>query len=106
MTLALSTGSRNLGSIGIPKTFILDLIKGWALAAVIGGVIFSFVIWFFIKAGSLHAITYQSAESDGALPMKLAADWFGGKPIEKPVYYLQKHIITAADVDKFLPAQW
>jgi len=60
----------------------------------------------FIKAGSLHAITYQSAESDGALPMKLAADWFSGKPIEKPVYYLQKHIITAADVDKFLPAQW
>ncbi len=60
----------------------------------------------FIKAGSLHAITYQSAESDGALPMKLAADWFSGKPVEKPVYYLQKHIITAADVDKFLPAQW
>lgn len=60
----------------------------------------------YIKAGSLHAITYQSAESDGALPMKLAADWFNGKPIEKSVYYLQKHIITAADVDKFLPAQW
>ena len=60
----------------------------------------------FIKAGSLHAVTYQSAEADGALPMKLAADWFCGKEIAKPVYYLPKHVITNADVDKFMPAQW
>jgi ribose transport system substrate-binding protein len=60
----------------------------------------------FIKAGTLHAITYQSAEADGALPMKLAADWFCGKPIAKPVYYLPKHIITADDVEQYLPAQW
>jgi len=60
----------------------------------------------FIKAGSLHAITYQSAEADGALPMKLAADWFCGRPIAKPVYYLPKHVITKDDVDQYLPAQW
>jgi ribose transport system substrate-binding protein len=60
----------------------------------------------FIKAGSLHAATYQSAEADGALPMKLAADWFCGKEIAKPVYYLPKHVITRDDVDKFMPAQW
>jgi len=60
----------------------------------------------FVKAGTLHAITYQSAEADGALPMKLAAQWFCGKPIERPVYYLRKHVITAADVDDFLPPQW
>ena len=60
----------------------------------------------FIKAGSLHAVTYQSAEADGALPMKLAADWFCGKEIAKPVYYLPKHVITRDDVDKFMPAQW
>jgi len=60
----------------------------------------------FIKAGKLHAITYQNAEADGALPMKLAADWFNGKTDLKPVYYLPKHVITAKDVDKYLPAQW
>lgn len=60
----------------------------------------------FVKAGSLDAITYQSAEADGALPMKLAADWLNGGKIDKPVYYLPKHIITKADVDKYMPAQW
>jgi ribose transport system substrate-binding protein len=60
----------------------------------------------FVKAGTLHAITYQSAEADGALPMKLAADWFCGKEIARPVYYLRKHIITKDDVDQFMPAQW
>ena len=60
----------------------------------------------FIKAGTLHALTYQSAEADGALPMKIAADWFSGKPIARPVYYLHKQIITKDNVDKFLPVQW
>ena len=60
----------------------------------------------FIKEGSLQAITYQSPEGDGALPLKLAADWFSGKEIAKPVYYLPKHVITAADVDQYMPAQW
>ncbi len=60
----------------------------------------------FIKEGRLHAITYQSAEADGALPMKLAADWFSGKEITKSVYYLPKHVITKKDVDGFMPAQW
>ena len=59
-----------------------------------------------IKAGTLQAITYQNAEADGALPMKLAADWFNGKTDLKPVYYLPKHVITAKDVDEYLPAQW
>jgi len=60
----------------------------------------------FIKAGTLHANTYQSAEGDGALPMKLAADWFSGKPITRSVYYLPKKIITNQNVDQYLPAQW
>lgn len=64
----------------------------------------------FIKEGTLHAVTYQSAEADGALPMKLAADWFNGRfdaknPL-KPVYYLPKHVITSKDVDEYMPAQW
>jgi ribose transport system substrate-binding protein len=60
----------------------------------------------FIKAGTLHGITYQSAEADGALPMKIAADWFSGKEDLKGVYYLPKHVITAKDVDQYMPAQW
>ncbi len=34
-----------------PKTFILDTLKSWGLAAVIGGIILSAVLWFFEKAG-------------------------------------------------------
>jgi len=59
-----------------------------------------------VKAGTLAAITYQSPESDGAIPMKIAVDWFDGKPIQKPVYYLKKQLITRENVDQFMPAQW
>lgn len=59
----------------------------------------------FVKAGKLFAITYQTAEGDGALAAKTAADWFNGKKIA-PVSYIPQHIITKADVDKFYPPQW
>lgn len=59
----------------------------------------------FVKEGRLHAITYQSPEADGAIPMKLAADWFYGKPIG-PIRYLPIAIITQENVDQYLPAQW
>jgi len=59
----------------------------------------------FIKEGRLHAITYQSPEADGAVPMKLAAEWFYGKSIES-IRYLPIAIITKANVDQYLPAQW
>ncbi|MFC1885073.1 M48 family metallopeptidase [Thermodesulfobacteriota bacterium] len=36
-----------------PKTFILDILKSWLLAVIIGGVVLSAVLWFFEKAGSL-----------------------------------------------------
>jgi len=58
-----------------------------------------------IKAGDALAITYQSAEGDGAIAVHAAAEWFEGKQLE-PVRYLTKHIITQADVDDFMPAQW
>jgi ribose/xylose/arabinose/galactoside ABC-type transport system permease subunit/ABC-type sugar transport system substrate-binding protein len=60
----------------------------------------------YIKDGKVYAVTYQSAEADGALPIEMAARWFRGEQIKRPVYYLQKHIITAADVDQYMPAQW
>lgn len=59
----------------------------------------------FVKEGRLHAITYQSSEADGAIPMKLAADWLQGKPVP-PIRYLPLHIITQQDVEQFMPAQW
>jgi ribose/xylose/arabinose/galactoside ABC-type transport system permease subunit/ABC-type sugar transport system substrate-binding protein len=58
-----------------------------------------------VKAGDALAITYQSAEGDGAIAVHAAAEWFEGKKLE-PVRYLPKHIITQADVNDFMPAQW
>lgn len=58
-----------------------------------------------IKAGDALAITYQSAEGDGALALQTAADWFSGKKIP-PVRYLPIHIITKDDVEEYMPAQW
>lgn len=58
-----------------------------------------------VKAGQLFAITYQTAEGDGALAVKTAADWFNGLPIEAR-RNLPQHIITKADVDGFYPPQW
>ena len=36
-----------------PKTFIFDILKAWLLTAVLGGILFSAVIWFFERTGSL-----------------------------------------------------
>ncbi len=59
----------------------------------------------FVKDGKLHAITYQSPEADGAIPMKLAADWFYGQPIP-PIQYLPIAIIDRENVEQYMPAQW
>jgi ribose transport system substrate-binding protein len=59
-----------------------------------------------VRDGKLHAITYQSAEADGALPICIAARWFSGERIDRPVYYLKKVIITKANVAQFFPPQW
>jgi ribose transport system substrate-binding protein len=58
-----------------------------------------------IKAGDALAISYQSAEGDGALAVHSVAKWFNGEPLD-PVVYLPRHIITQEDVDEFMPAQW
>lgn len=58
-----------------------------------------------VKDGKLYAITYQTAEGDGALAVKTAADWFNGQEIE-PVRYLPQHMITIDDVEDFYPPQW
>jgi len=58
-----------------------------------------------IKAGDALAVTYQSAEGDGAICVHAAAEWFSGKTLE-PVRYLPKHVITRKDVENYMPAQW
>jgi STE24 endopeptidase len=40
-----------------PKTFILDILKGWALVIVLGSILFSGILWFFENAGQ-HAWLY------------------------------------------------
>jgi len=54
-----------------------------------------------VKEGALQAITFQSAHADGALAMKIAADWFAGLEIP-PIVYLPRHIITRSNVEDFL----
>jgi len=58
-----------------------------------------------IKEGTLFAITYQTAEGDGALAVQTAADWFNGLEIPNR-RDLPQHIITEEDVDNFYPPQW
>jgi ABC-type sugar transport system substrate-binding protein len=58
-----------------------------------------------VAAGDLLAITYQSAEADGAVALKSAVDWFNGLEVD-PVLYIPKQVITQENVADFQPAQW
>jgi len=58
-----------------------------------------------VKSGGLTAITYQSAEADGAIAVLAAADYFNGVTLE-PCYYLPQAVITADNVADYEPAQW
>lgn len=58
-----------------------------------------------VRTGAIKAITFQSAEADGALAMEMAVDWFNGLGIE-PIRYLPMKIITSENVGEFYPAQW
>ena len=58
-----------------------------------------------VHAGRVRTITHQSAEADGALALHTAARWFYGEPLD-PVIYLPRHLITQADAQSFMPAQW
>ncbi|MDY0372339.1 MAG: sugar ABC transporter substrate-binding protein [Sphaerochaetaceae bacterium] len=58
-----------------------------------------------VTDGSLFAITYQTAEGDGALAVQTAADWFNGKELPNR-RDIPQHIITKADVADFYPPQW
>lgn len=55
----------------------------------------------FVRNGTLRAVTCQPPELDGALPVKVAADWFRGLRVD-PISYLPVSLITAENVDSFL----
>ncbi len=60
-----------------------------------------------VKAGKIDAITFQSAEADGAVPIKVAADYFNGVDIgSNAAFYLPQAVITPENVDSYMPAQW
>ena len=58
-----------------------------------------------VKDGKIHAITFQSAEGDGALAIEAAIDWFNGLNM-LPLKYLPSEIITKDNVESYYPAQW
>ena len=58
-----------------------------------------------VRQGHVQAITYQSAEGDGALSIRVAAEYFNGLTVE-PIRYLPQRIITKENVEQFTPAQW
>lgn len=60
-----------------------------------------------VKAGKIYGITFQSAEADGAVPVKVAADYFNGVNLgDNAAFYLPQAVITQDNVEKYLPAQW
>ncbi|HUW40418.1 MAG TPA: sugar ABC transporter substrate-binding protein [Rectinemataceae bacterium] len=58
-----------------------------------------------VKQGKLYAITYQTAEGDGALAMQSAADYFDGKVVPAR-RNLAMRLIYKSNVDEFYPPQW
>ncbi len=54
-----------------------------------------------LKNGNLDAITFQSAELDGALPIQVAVDWFNGL-IVPTIKYLPTHLLTKENVEEFV----
>ena len=56
-------------------------------------------------APDMKLLVMDTANLEAEGTMQLAVEWFEGKKLE-PVRYLPKHIITQADVDDFMPAQW
>ncbi len=60
-----------------------------------------------VKSGKIDAITFQSAEADGAVPIKVSADYFNGVDLgSNAAFYLPQAIITPDNVDNYMPAQW
>lgn len=55
----------------------------------------------YMREGALSAVTYQSPQIDGTMPMQLAVDWFNGLLIE-PIRYLPVYILSLQNLQEFL----
>lgn len=58
-----------------------------------------------VKSGDAYALTYQSAESDGAMGLQMAADWLNGYDLPN-VRAIAQRIITKEIVNNYYPTQW
>jgi hypothetical protein len=58
-----------------------------------------------VKACKVLATTHQPAETDGALPIALAVDFFNGIEFA-PEEYLPNKLITMENAEEFSPARW
>ena len=59
----------------------------------------------FVDRRALFAEARRCLRLVGLDHLDPAARWFKGESLE-PVIYLPKHLITKADVDQYMPAQW
>jgi ribose transport system substrate-binding protein len=59
----------------------------------------------YLKEGKVKLLIPQSGESEGAIAMKTAVDWFCGLEIP-PIITLPIQTLSKDEVDDFLPAQW
>lgn len=51
-----------------------------------------------VREGQVQAITYQLAEQDGALPIKVAVDWFNGLQVA-PIRHLPVRILDESNIN-------
>lgn len=58
-----------------------------------------------IQSGDLKMASYQSCQADAGLAVRTVAEWFCGEDIAR-VSYLATDVISAENVEDYLPCQW
>jgi len=58
-----------------------------------------------IQAGNLYGASYQSCQGDAGLAVRTVAEFFNGEDIAR-VSYIATDVVTAENVESFLPCQW
>jgi len=58
-----------------------------------------------VQEGSLYGASYQSCQGDAGLAVRTIAEYFNGEDIAR-VSYIATDIVTAENVEAFLPCQW
>ena len=58
-----------------------------------------------IQSGELYGASYQSCQGDAGLAVRTVAEYFNGEDIAR-VSYIATDVVTAENVESFLPCQW